>query len=71
MNNVPNDIHRAAIPLFTPVLAPMFTTLPFRCHPSSRPLFLIHRDGTDPLFGGHEGSCGGRHVVSGRQGGAA
>lgn len=71
MNNVPNDIHRAAIPISAPVLAPMFTTLPFRCHPSSRPLLLIHRDGTDPLSGGHEGGCGDRHIVGARLGGAA
>lgn len=71
MNNLQDSEQIAAIPLSAPVLAPMFTTRPFRCHPSSPAPFPIHRDGTDPLLGGHEGSCGDRHVVSTRQGGAA
>lgn len=67
MNSIQDSEQIATLPLFAPVLVPRFTTLPFRCHPSSRPLFLIHRDGTDPLFGGHSD----RSVVSDRQGGAA
>jgi hypothetical protein len=56
MNNIQSSEQIAVIPLSAPVLAPMFTTLPFRCPPSSQPPFHIHRDGTDPLLGGHRAS---------------
>jgi hypothetical protein len=61
----------AVIPLFGPVLAPMFTTRPFRCHPSSPAPLPIHRDGTDPLFGGHGADHQDRPAVATRHGGAA
>jgi hypothetical protein len=60
----------APVSAFAPVLAPMFATLSPRCLPSSHPQFPFHRDGTDPLCGGHRGSPDDHHLVATRQGGA-
>lgn len=71
MNSILTNQSIPTIPMFAPVLARMFTTLPFPCYPSSTGQFPTYRDGTDPLFGGHRGGSGDHHVPTTRRGGAA
>jgi hypothetical protein len=71
MTSIQTSEQIATIRRFAPVFTPMLTIRPFRCHPSSAPLFLIHRDGTDPLFGGHQGGSADRDVIDIRLEGTA
>jgi len=57
-------IQHLHIPLFAHVFAHTFATLTPHCSPSSDGQFLIHRDGTDPLFGGHSAEHGDHHTRS-------
>jgi hypothetical protein len=71
MNSIQKYERMTAMSLSAPVPGPMFTTRPFRCHPSSPAPCHIHRDGTDPLLGGHGADHQDHSAVATRHGGAA
>lgn len=58
------------MPLFAPVFARLFATLPAGHFRSSSGLRPTLRDGTDPLLGGHGGGPGGCHRLQLWTGGA-
>lgn len=58
------------MPLFAPVFARLFATLPSGHFRSSSGLHPTLWDGTDPLLGGHGGGPRGCHLLRLRRGGA-
>jgi hypothetical protein len=61
----------ATVSLFTPVLAPLFPTVPSAHSARSSGLSLTFRAGTDPQLGGHRAAPGDRNPHGRGQGGAS
>ncbi len=59
------------MPLFAPVFARLFATLPSGHFRSSSALHPTLRDGTDPLLGGHGAEPGGSYRLPRRRTGGA